>query len=62
MQVMKGMSDMPPAQLNAIDPEKVERIIFLLEAISGSLIEITWVMKTIFVMFMVFTAWKLVRK
>lgn len=62
MRVMKGTNDMPTTQLNSIDPESVEQIIFLLQAISGSLIEITWILKTIFVMFLVFTAWKLVRK
>ena len=59
---MKGTNDMPTTQLNSIDPESVEQIIFLLQAISGSLIEITWIMKTIFVMFLIFSAWRLVRK
>lgn len=62
MRVMKGTNDMPTTQLNSIDPESVEQIIFLLQAISGSLIEITWIMKTIFVMFLIFSAWRLVRK
>lgn len=62
MQDMRGMNDMPPVQVNAVDTEKIERIIYLLEAVSGSLIEITWIFKTIFVMFIIFTAWKLVRK
>lgn len=62
MRVMKGTNDMPTTQLNSLDPEKVEQIIFLLQAISGSLIEITWIMKTIFVMFLIFSAWRLVRK
>lgn len=45
-----------------IDPEKLDYIIFLLEAISGSLIEITWIAKAMFVIFIVLSAWRLVRK
>jgi len=46
----------------AIDPERIEYMIFLLEAISGSLIEITWIAKAFLVIFIVLSAWRLVRK
>lgn len=56
------MNEELPVEFNAVDPEQIERIVFLLEAVSGSLIEIAWLLKTLFVIFLVFNAWRLVRK
>lgn len=55
---MRGMNNMN----TLVDPEKIDYIVFLLEAISGSLIEIVWIAKATFVIFIVLSAWKLVRK
>lgn len=56
------MNTVVPVVAEPITPEQVEKIIFLLQSISGSLIEITWLAKTVFVMFLVFSAWRLIRK
>lgn len=56
---MKGRNDMPDMVLTQ---ENADYIIFLLEAISGALIEITWILKAALVLFFVFKAWGLVRK
>lgn len=55
---MRGPNDMKMI----MDPEKLDYIILLLEAISGSLIEITWIAKSALVIFIALSAWRLVRK
>ena len=59
------MQDNFQFQSVAVDVElhqKLDKITFLLESISGALIEITWVLKATFVIFIVLSAWRLVRR